>query len=339
MVICMPRLARLDAPGVVHHVIIRGIERKKIFRDDKDRHDFIDRLEDLLSATHTSCYAWTLLSNHAHFLLRSGDAGISSLMRRLLTGHAVTFNRRYKRHGQLFQNRYKSIICQEDTYLLELVRYIHLNPLRAKIVADINELKKYKFCGHHVLMGKANCSWQDSKYVLSYFGKRLGEARKRYLKYVMEGIDQGRRPELVGGGLIRSLGGWKEVKKIREKGQGRQKGDERILGDSDFVLTVLSDANEKYERRYKLKSMGYDLLRIEQKVIDIYEIEKEDLYSKSRQKKRSDARSLMCYWAVRELGMNGTDLARHLGLSQSGVVYSVNKGEKIVKKKGYRLLE
>ena len=129
----MPRLARLDAPDVVHHVIIRGIERKKIFRDDKDRHNFIARLEELLPATNTACYAWALLSNHAHFLLRSGDAGLSNLMSRLLTGHAVQFNRRHRRHGQLFQNRYKSIICQEDAYLLELVRYIHLNPLRAKI--------------------------------------------------------------------------------------------------------------------------------------------------------------------------------------------------------------
>ncbi len=339
IVITMPRLARLDAPGVVHHVIIRGIERKKIFRDDKDRHNFIDRLEDLLTATNTVCYAWALLSNHAHFLLRSGESGISTLMRRLLTGHAVSFNRRHKRHGQLFQNRYKSIICQEDTYLLELVRYIHLNPLRAKIVSDINDLNKYEFCGHGVLMGKAKCAWQDSKYVLSYFGRRTGEARKKYLKYVTEALDQGRRPELVGGGLIRSLGGWREVKKIRQKGQDRLKGDERILGDSDFVIGVLSDANEKYEHKYKLKSMGYDLEKIEQRVIEIYQIDKEDLYTRSRQKKRSDARSLLCYWAVRELGMNGTDLAKHLGLSQSGVVYSVNKGEKIVKEMGYKLFE
>ncbi len=125
----MPRLARLDAPGLVLHVIIRGIEKKKIFRDDKDRHNFIDRLEDLLSATNTACYAWALLFHHAHFLLRSGDAGLSNLMRRLLTEHAVTFNRRHKRHGQLFQNRYKSIICQEDTYLLELTLIVEFRSL------------------------------------------------------------------------------------------------------------------------------------------------------------------------------------------------------------------
>ena len=126
----MLRLARLDAPGVIHHVMIRGIERREIFRNNKDRNDMMDRLADLLPATNTICYAWAFLSNHAHFLFRSGGAGLSTLMRRLLTGYVVNFNRRYKRHGQLFQNRYKSIICQEDIYLRELVRYIHLKPLR-----------------------------------------------------------------------------------------------------------------------------------------------------------------------------------------------------------------
>ena len=150
----MPRLARIDAPGVIHHVMIRGIERRKIFRNDKDRNDMMDRPADLLPATNTTCYAWAFLSNHAHFLFRSGDAGLSTLMRRLLTGYAVNFNRRYKRHGQLFQNRYKSIICQEDIYLRELVRYIHLNPLRAKVVSDITALNRYKYSGHSALMSE-----------------------------------------------------------------------------------------------------------------------------------------------------------------------------------------
>jgi len=151
-------------------------------------------------------------------------------MRRLLTGYAVSFNRRYKRHGQLFQNRYKSIICQKDAYLKELVRYIHLNPLRAKIVSDICELNSYAYCGHSVLMDKKKRPWQDSGYVLSFFGKSLRESRKRYVQYVKSGIEQGRRPELVGGGLIRSLGGWQAVKNARFSGQDRIKGVILLLG-------------------------------------------------------------------------------------------------------------
>ncbi len=108
----MPRLARLDARGVLHHIIIRGIERKKIFNDKSDQENFVGRLAQLVPETQTFCYAWVLMTNHAHFLFRSGPMGIATLMRRLLTGYAVSFNHRHKRHGQLFQNRYKSIICQ-----------------------------------------------------------------------------------------------------------------------------------------------------------------------------------------------------------------------------------
>jgi len=259
--------------------MIRGIERRKIFRSNKDRDDFIERLSIILPESNTYCYAWALLSNHAHFLFRSGEAGISKVMRRLLTGYAVTFNHKYKRHGQLFQNRYKSIICQEDTYLRELVRYIHLNPLRAKLVSDISELNRYPYSGHSALMGKMPRDWQDTKYVLANFGRTAKKARNEYLSFVRAGASQGRKPELIGGGLIRSLGGWKEVKKLGLNKQDRIKGDERILGDSDFVMEVLAEADEGYDRRYRLKSLGYDISRVERKVIELFDIEKENLYS------------------------------------------------------------
>jgi len=96
----MLRIARIDTPGLLNHVMIRGIERRKIFNDDKDRENFIERLSILLPETKTQCYAWSFLSNHAHFLLRSGPAGIAALMRRLLTGYAVSYNRRHKRPCQ-----------------------------------------------------------------------------------------------------------------------------------------------------------------------------------------------------------------------------------------------
>ncbi|MEA3223609.1 MAG: transposase [Thermodesulfobacteriota bacterium] len=333
----MPRLARLDAPGVLHHIIIRGIERRNIFRDDKDRDNFVDRLSDLLPETQTACYAWAFIPNHAHFLFRSGIAGISTLMRRLLTGYAVYFNRRHKRHGQLFQNRFKSIICQEDIYFRELVRYIHLNPMRAKIVSGIKELNKYQYSGHSVIMGKQKHEWQNTEYVLSYFGKKVSESRRGYLSYLGKGIDQGRRLELTGGGLIRSLGGWSAIKKLQLDGQDRVKGDERILGDGEFVTALLSEANEKLERHYKLKALGYDLEKISQVVSEIYDIETEEIYSKGRRKVQVEARDLLCYWAVRELGISCTDLAKHLEMSQPGVGYAVNRGEKITKKHNYHL--
>ncbi len=129
-------------------------------------------------------------------------------MRRLLTGHAQQFNRRHKRHGHLFQNRYKSFLCEGDLYLHELVRYIHLNPIRAGMVKDLKALNSYPNCGHAVLMGKAKRDWQDTDSVLELFGNTIRKARNSYLVFVTKGVAQGRRPELVGGGLLRSHGGW-----------------------------------------------------------------------------------------------------------------------------------
>jgi REP element-mobilizing transposase RayT len=193
----MPRKARIDAPGALHHIIVRGIERRKIFFDNADRENFLERLGIILTETRTPCFAWALIPNHLHLLLRTGSTPIANVMRRLLTGYAVTFNRRHRRHGQLFQNRYKSILCQEDLYLLELVRYIHLNPLRAGIVKEAKELDKYPYCGHSVLMGKNKREWQDVDYILKFYDSKYLTARRRYREYVKKGLADGRRPELV----------------------------------------------------------------------------------------------------------------------------------------------
>ena len=150
----MPRQPRLDAPGVLQHIMARGIERRKIFWDDKDRSSFLERFAVILEETQTQCYAWALIPNHFHLLLRTGPTPLSTVMRRLMTGYAVTFNIRHRRSGHLFQNRYKSVVCEEDPYLLELIRYIHLNPLRAKLVKDLKELDKYLWTGHSAILGR-----------------------------------------------------------------------------------------------------------------------------------------------------------------------------------------
>ncbi len=181
----MPRQARLDAPGTMHHVMIRGLEGQRIFRDTQDRKDFVTRLGDLSKQTGTRILAWCLLGNHVHLLLFSGPSGLSLFMRRLLTGYAQGFNRRHKRKGHLFQNRYRSIVCEEDAYLLELVRYIHLNPLRASLVRNLGELDRYPWSGHRVLLGREKNDWQERRYVLEQFHGREKEAIRSYRRFCL----------------------------------------------------------------------------------------------------------------------------------------------------------
>jgi hypothetical protein len=187
-------------------------------------------------------------------------------------------------------------------------------------------------------MGRQKREWQNTRYVLEYFGKTLLEARINYLAYVEAGIEQGRCEDLVGGGLIRSLGGWTALKKLRASRRGRLKGDERILGDSDFVSTLLSKTDERYTRHYELKRLGYDLNKIAHRVGAIYGIDKRHVLSKGRQRPRVEARSLLCYWAVRELGMTLTELARLFVMSPSTIGYSVQRGETIAEENNYQLM-
>ena len=334
----MPRKARIDAPGALHHIIIRGIEQRQIFRDNHDRDQFVQRLADNLSDTETPCYAWALIPNHVHLLLKTGLTPIATIMRRLLTGHAVYFNRRHRRYGHLFQNRYKSILCQEEPYLRELVRYIHLNPLRAKLVEDIRALDKYPYSGHSAVVGKVNRDWQQIDDVLEFFGIRKSDARKAYLQFVKKGILQGRRPELTGGGLLRSVGGWAALSALRGDAV-RVKGDERILGDSDFVEAVLKEANEQLDRRYRLKAEGFDLDRVAQRVAAVMNIPLELVWEKSRRPQVVDARDLLCYWASKELAMSKTELAKRLNLTQPAVSIAVRRGEKIAREKQYQLID
>ena len=234
----MPRQARLDSPGTLHHVIVRGIEKKDIVADKYDRANMVSRLGELAEETKTTIYAWALMPNHMHILLKSGLHGLSRFMRRLLTGYAVTYNIRHRRHGHIFQNRYKSIVCDEDTYFQELVRYIHLNPLRAKMVKSMSALDRYPWCGHSAVMGRKKRDWQDVDYVLSWFGRKKPNARKAYRQYVLDGIKQGHRNDLVGGGLIRTLGGWSQVISLR-RSQYKALCDERILGQDEFVERII----------------------------------------------------------------------------------------------------
>jgi hypothetical protein len=258
-------------------------------------------------------------------------------MRRLLTGYALWFNKKHNRFGHLFQNRYKSILCQEETYLLELVRYIHLNPLRAKVVKNLDALDRYPYCGHSALMAKETYPWQDVDNVLRLFGQKAGYARRSYRAFMQKGVELGKREDLIGGGLVRSAGGWAHVRAIRAA-KVFEKSDERILGDGEFVESVLAAANEAMLQKYELQSQGMTLDKVAERVAEVLGMEVHDVWATGRYPSTVEARSLLCYWAVRELGMTMTSLSRRLSISTPGVSKAVKRGELLAKEKKYSLL-
>lgn len=325
----MPRKARLDSPGTLHHVIIRGIEGNRIVEDDKDRKNFIDRLEGLVVDLNTSVYAWALMPNHAHMLLRSGQSGLPAFMRKLLTGYAIFYNKRHKRHGHLFQNRYKSIVCDEDTYFVELVRYIHLNPLRAGLVDRFVKLDWYRWCGHAALMGRRKNDWQDCEYVLGWFNSSRESARRSYRHFVQKGIALGSQPHLVGGGLVRSLGGWSQVKALRRIGE-RERFDERILGSGQFVERVTEEADLQKRYRFTAKERQEKALGSIEAACNAAGISNEALSSGSRRRKVSQVRTQLAIRLTVEHGLSFAEAARQLGITTSAVARIIDRNRELV---------
>jgi REP element-mobilizing transposase RayT len=322
----MPRQARLDAPGTLHHVILRGLERGAIVKDDGDRDAFVARLGTVAQATGTAIYAWALLPNHAHLLLRSGPVGLPRFMRRLLTGYAVNFNRRHKRAGHLFQNRYKSIVCEGEAYFQELVRYIHLNPLRAKLVTDMRALDRYPWCGHATVVGRLQHPWQDRRTVLGGFGRTEGSAIRAYRGYVREGIPVGSRPDLVGGGLVRSAGGWAEVRALRHQ-KAPMAGDPRILGSGEFVEGLLREAEARHMAALRRgptpgATMAVIAQRCKREGVSV-----EELQRGGRRGPLSTVRAEIARELVVTLGLSLAQAARQLGVSTAAVSKILRKME------------
>ncbi len=310
----MPRQARLDAPGVLHHVVARGIERGRIFVNDDDREDFVNRLEALATSEAVLVYAWSLMPNHLHLLVRTGKISLSQNMRSLMSGYAGYFNRRHRRVGHVFQNRFKSIVCDEEGYLLELVRYLHLNPVRAKVVKNVKELDRYPYSGHSALMDRVSRPWQQTEAVLGRFSDRLQEARQAYREFILAGAGQGRRPDLMGGGLLRSYGGWLGVSALRS-GREAYRSDERILGSSSFVARVLEEAEAQGRGRYK----EIDLTTLIQRICNDMGFSRGLLVGTGRSREVSRARAVVSYVWTRYLGRSGRALAKELGVSPQAV--------------------
>ena len=206
------------------------------------------------------------------------------------------------------------------------MRYNHLNLLRAGLVKDIMELCHNPWSGHSALMGKGKREWQDTDYVLSNFGQDRYR-RRNYQRYVQKGASLRRRPELVGGGLIRSLGGWSEVLALRSRGE-KQRSDQRILGDSEFVQDVISELDDLVKKNLRLSGQRMDIAALAKKVCKKYDVSIGELCSGGRRRMVVEARGSISWIAVRELGYSGADVARFLGVSNSCVTRFVASGKK-----------
>ena len=314
----MSRLPRLDAPGLIHHVTARGIEEQSIFRNDEDRKDFLYRLGSILGEMGARCYAWSLLPDHFHLLLDTAKTTLSDIMRRLMTGYAMTYNRRHNRNGHLFQNRYKSIVCEKDPYLLELVRYIHLNPLRDGLVKDIPELDQYPWSGHSALMGDHARDWQEVGGVLGYFSDTGARARLGYRRFIEDGKDQGRRPELEGEG----------------RGRKEEQGfyDERVLGGREFAEKILKKNNKPPGQEVRIPLP--DLIG---RISDRLGMEEDDLLLGRRKKEICQARALICYLATRKMGYRFSEVGEALRIHPVNVARSLERGKEAFESQKLRI--
>jgi putative transposase len=320
----MPRQARLDMPGALHHIMVRGINKKAVFSDKQDKEQLLERLGLNIIEGQSFVYAWVVMDKHMHLLFKSGKQGISEIMRKLLTWYAQYYNRSHRRKGHLFENRYKSILCDEDTYLLALIRYIHLNPVRAGIIKTMEELDVYPWSGHSVIMGKAIRLWMDTDYVLAQFGTKRRAARNTYRRFIEEGMTSGRSPDLTGGGLVRSSGGWSEVVAMRRRGQ-KEEFDERILGGGNFVHDVLKEAEDRQIRQLKVKQRGMTIATIIDKECRREGISVKEVKGGSRRGPVSRTRAKIAYRGREELGLSAAEIARHTGVSTSSITRAIDR--------------
>ncbi|MGD8940653.1 MAG: transposase [Gammaproteobacteria bacterium] len=278
----MARKPRIHVYGGVYHVMLRGNAGQDIFFDDEDRYHFYLLLQEGVSRFGHRIHGFCLMGNHVHLAVQVGEEPLAKIMQNLSFRYTRWVNRKQKRIGHLFQGRYKAILVERDSYLLELVRYIHLNPVRAKMV---RQPSAYPWSGHRCYLGKETLPWLCTEWVLSQFGKRINTCRKRYEEFVRAGRGEGYREEFHGGGE-----------------------DQRILGDNRFVEKMLD--TEVYQP-YKRKSIQFnDLIR---QVCKEYKLKEADLTSTSRNRTASEARQIIGWLALKSDNITLTQVAQYFG--------------------------
>lgn len=278
----MARKPRVEFEGAFYHVIARGNQRQDIFRDDKDRATYLERLEHYRKRYDFKLYAYVLMANHVHMLIETQRTPLSKIMQGIQFTYTQYYNRRHRTVGHLFQGRYKAILCDRDSYLLELVRYIHLNPARLHRPEDP---WKYPWSSQRAYLGEKVPVEVDTKLVLGQFGRAFGPARRAYRKFMEEGIGQGHDDKYY------------EVV------------DQRFLGDEDFIEKVDKRVQDgEVEVQGPKVSFG----RLLEAVAKEYGVGTGELIGPGRQRQWVRARAMLVYLAREWSKMTCKELAGRL---------------------------
>ena len=270
----MARKPRLHLPGGVYHVMLRGNGGREIFFSEGDRSVFFLLLQEGVERFGYRVHGFCLMPNHVHLLVQVGDVPLSKGMQNLSFRYTGWVNRRQGRSGHLFQGRYKAVLVDADDYLLELVRYIHLNPVRASMVTDPAD---YPWSSHRAYLGLESIPWLHTDWVLGQFARRLTTCRKRYAAFVAEGMEEGYRSEFHGGGE-----------------------DARVLGDEAFLAQVVKAVPP---------SRPPELETIIDRVCTEYETSEAELTTPSRARRLARARGLVGWLAMRTGAATLTEIA------------------------------
>lgn len=309
--------SRLDHPGSLHHVMSHGAGDERVLGACSDRASFLARLDFLAAVMDFRIYAWALMPNHFHLLIEVGAHKLHEIMHRLLGGFSLSYNRRHEHRGHVFMSRFKSILVCKDDYLYELIRYIHLNPLRAGLVGNLSDLAHYPWTGHRAMISGSEHVWHDVKAVLGAFGTNDKESRDAYLSHLSSGITDGESDLLESGNLRVCRNGI-----IIERGSG---SDQRqydfigaVLGSREFALGAVSAL---VDRRRRTRSRGLEHVEIEaiiHRVCEQYSVTQKRLTSRAKGGCVSSAR---CSAArlMYEAGISRADISRKLNLAPSSV--------------------
>ncbi len=315
----MPRMARLDAPGSLTHVMARGIDGRVIFSDDDDRQEFIRRLSASLSICGFKCLAWCLMDNHYHFMLRTNEKPLSALMRRLNGGYARWFNHKNSRRGYLFQDRFKSVLCQDQEYAKQLIRYIHLNPLRDGMVRSVAQLGSWQWCGHGYLLGNPDSlgkGFQDRWEALRRFGQTPRNAVSAYLSYFADGVDA---QHIEKSGDLPSEG--------ETEIAGSHKGWPAVVGDPEFAREAMASHRTSTWRKHRQTDYRGTLTKIARQICAEFSVSEDDLLRRGWNNARATARSAFCYRAHFEELLPLSAIADFMGITMSPVLLLARKGK------------